>query len=514
MDTTAPAHNLREMPWIGVRYLDGSRVSVGLDRLFRDAHLIRSLAVDSAAQRAGILRFLISATALIARKHDAQTDWEDVGELGFDETAAARSLAAVADHLWLRHPETPFMQDPHISDDAPLLPISSLAPMAPGGTAKTWWGRPGDGFTRSTLSPAEATATLAAAWFYSPAGAGRPPKVSYSDGPVIGWKGRGTLRPGTQGIRAFWAGDNLAQTLLANVMEDWVTDTSLPLWATSGRTTPDAGGLTSATWTGTTYRLQADGELFTGYRMAGRRVPGMDTPDKDTLTAMEESVFRADPTVMLEAVPVEKGKPHSGKTRTVKALAAGTTGMEYLTSWWLRDAATGRGAIPARTGLIDVERAENLIVRIEGEATSPELTEVSWLNVDDRLRDRHRDVVLIGLAGELGYHSRHLRLAVRDAFDDTVADTIAPRFGFSRANHALARHLETTLDGIIRIRERGPLTESETRSIARAVLSAFDEAVAPFTTPRTIEKIASSRNSLARRAYTSPAATRQKEPTS
>lgn len=511
----APDHNLRTLPWISVRYLDGTRRDLGLDQLFADAHLIRGFAIPGAAERAGIFRFLISVTALIARAH-GDVDWDDVAEDGFDPDATRAALDAVSSHLWLIHPDTPFMQDPLIGDQAALQPISTLRPMAPGGSSKTWWGRQGDGFTAAALAPAEAAATLTAAWFYSPAAGGRPPAQSYADGPKVGWKGRGTLRPGTQGVRAFWVGDTLAQTLLANVMDEWVsTDTSLPLWATKGRVAATEGALLTSTWTGTTYRLDYDTDqgVFTGFRNAGRRLPGMEEPDKKAFEDTERDLWRADATVLLEHEPPKdkKNSKPTTATRTIKALDPGTTGMEYLASWWLRHQTTGQGAIAQRRGIVEVDHSEALIVRIEGEATSPELRELSWLNIDHRIRDRRREKVLIELAADFAHLMWATRTAVAQSFDEVVANAVAPRFGYSRANQAFAQHSDQALSDIIHSAERGPITLTESRALSAAVLRAFDETVAPFLTPQTIEKVAMARRTLVHRAYTSPSALRLKE---
>jgi len=510
-NATSPRFSLRMIPWIGVRYLDGTRRHLGLNDLFQDAHRIAGVSVNNAAERAGVLRFLISATALIARGH-GDADWDDLAEDGFDPAVVTNVLDDIDRFLWLAHPDTPFMQETRISEKAALQPIASLTPMAPGGSAKTWWGRPGDGFTPATFTPEHAARALTAAWFYSPAGGGKPPAISYSDGLPVGWKGRGTLRPGTQGIRSFWLGENLAQTLLANVMEEWVyTDTTMPLWAVEGDTTPAAGGLLASTWTGSTFLLDVAGDDVVGYRNAGRRPAGITDPKDESIKALEEEVWRADPTVLLEYVPVKKGKEPTGQTRTMKPLAPGTSGMEYVVAWWLQDKTTGRGAVAQQAGLVEVEHAESLVVRIEGAATSPELSELSWLNVDTRLRDRQRDIVLTELASDFRHHTDALRNAITAALPDTAADTIAPMYGFSRAKQAFAQHTEATLASIIQNRDRGPLTLDESRAIGRAVVAAFDEVVAPFTNPSTIENIAVARHRLATRARFSPSANRHKE---
>ncbi|WP_431798580.1 type I-E CRISPR-associated protein Cse1/CasA [Microbacterium kunmingense] len=296
--TTHPQYDLRwDVPWIPVRHLDGTRSVLPLQPLLEQAHLIDELTGDP-GEWAAMMRFLPSVTALIARR-DANADFEQWARTGLPSDLVNAALDEVADFLWLIHPDTPFMQEPRLAvpDQVAANPTEWLHLTTPGANSKAWWGKPGDRLSAEAGSPARVARGLVTSWFFSPGVAGRA-AGTYRDEPDVSWRPRGTVSFRSHGLRVFWRGTNLAETLLANTMENHVRtvgrgSAGLPLWAVPGDTSPAASRLTAATWTGSVYLLAHDRDRFTGVHTGGRRIRGIDTGGEDRLSRVKEPEGRA-----------------------------------------------------------------------------------------------------------------------------------------------------------------------------------------------------------------------------
>lgn len=483
METTSPRHSLREMPWIPVRYIDGTLRDIGLDQLYADAHLIRTFAIPNSSERAGVFRFLIGATALICRAH-GDVDWEDIAEAGFDAAAVKKALDAIDNHLWLVHPDTPFMQDNTIISAASS--IAPLEPTSPGGSSKTWWGRPGGPFTPESFAPPQAARLLTASWFYTPTSPNA--KGVYADAPEVSWPPRGMASKGSAGMRAFRVGHNLSHTLLANVLPEWVEGADMPLWTISGPAAP-VGSLTLATWSGRVFLLEGT-DLFTGFRFAGRRIKGMTKPDKAALKDLESSLWPHDATVMRKTSPKKK----DAETTTLQPLAPGATAMEYITNWHLINAERA-GAQPLAPALVPYHLVEFLVLRVDGGPTDPRVSEISWLNVDERILDPRRFEVLRALATTIDRHRHAVRTAVGKALGSDVQKALDPWSGFSSLFHAFASNAEQVLSRIISSEGTG-VTADDVRALSDAAMDTYVEAVSPFVTPLTVEGVARARAGL------------------
>ncbi len=131
--------------WIPVVYGTTPAV-VGLQTLLTDAQQITDIAVPHPLLRAARRRWLLALTADIIRTDTAGTtdDWQDAHDAnaGFAAAHVDGLLARHADHLWLWHPTSPFLQDQRLAA-ALTRPhedrlISELVLHAPSSSSATW----------------------------------------------------------------------------------------------------------------------------------------------------------------------------------------------------------------------------------------------------------------------------------------------------------------------------------------------------------------------------------------
>ena len=138
----SPMGNIRQLAWVPI--IDGSgRRLVGLDELFTHAHLIERIDVRAPIEKAGVLRFLTTVTALIARAQGIMPQTaEGVARDGFDPAAVTSVLDSIDDRLWLIHPSTPFMQEGRFrTATSSVKTAASIRSTSPGDSSKAWWGR-------------------------------------------------------------------------------------------------------------------------------------------------------------------------------------------------------------------------------------------------------------------------------------------------------------------------------------------------------------------------------------
>jgi len=172
-----PRYNLAIEPWLPVTISTGIE-KVGLEQLFKRTHEIRDVAIPNPLLRAATRRYLIALTAdIVNRDRTVTLDyWVEAHKenRGFSESQVNAMLAAHADHLWLWHPETPFLQDQRLRefamDPGNILPITDMVLHLPSGSTMAWWIKAGEPALDNHL-PADATALLLIArWFYAPNG--------------------------------------------------------------------------------------------------------------------------------------------------------------------------------------------------------------------------------------------------------------------------------------------------------------------------------------------------------
>lgn len=169
-----PRFDLTLEPWIPVLHAGEVR-TVGLGELFRDAHHISDLAIPNALLRASVRRLLSALTADLVRREEnlLVDDWEllHADNTGFTPEQVQALLNGHADHLWLWHPQTPFLQDPRLA--AGLVkphadqPVQELLLHLPSGSSAAWWVKAQEPALLGGLGPAQTALWLTARWFYA-----------------------------------------------------------------------------------------------------------------------------------------------------------------------------------------------------------------------------------------------------------------------------------------------------------------------------------------------------------
>ena len=198
----ADGFDLRDEPWIPVRWQDGRAARVGLRELFREAHRIVDLEVPVAPAASGLLRLLAAMTVRIARDGDTRLNDEDAAEeinewLGLRGRvlAAGRFEPAAVDaylddevaegRFDLFDPRRPFLQDPRLKAEC----VTAQGAPNPSGVNKLVFGRP-TGVNGAVLfghftdgdpvavPAAEAAWHLIAQLYYGPAGQCTPRRIT------------------------------------------------------------------------------------------------------------------------------------------------------------------------------------------------------------------------------------------------------------------------------------------------------------------------------------------------
>lgn len=478
-DTLQQFHLGDEVAWIPVLYLDGRRVVLPLQQLLLDAHLIREIEGEP-AQWAGLMRFLPSVTALVARQ-DLGADFDAWAIEGMPRGAINTALDLIHDRLWLRHPTTPFMQEMLVHPGT-LYPTEWLHLAAPGPSSKAWWGKPGDHVRSDAHMPARVALGLVTSWYFNP-GVGGKALGRYADDVDTGWRPRGTLGVHNHGIRVFHRGPNLAATLLANTMESHVTGRgkNLPLWAMSDGALPSAGALTASTWTGSVYLLDWDGDTPIGVHVSGRRHAGYSTEKKvrDGRTlAIEKELWRSDPTIPRQ--PVLKAGEETGEVRPVRALHPTANAVQWAAEWYVVTAQSSRGPAKAlEPGLIETTANDMFTIRLDGPTTAYEITHIGRISENTEVATARARTRLLSLASQaLLPIQKTLYIALTKALGEDVAKPLHDRMFAAFCSDA-----EEILDDIIHAPE---LTREHITEFVGAASTAFERFVSPYVTSRTL----------------------------
>lgn len=168
-----PGYDLSTEAWIPVS-AGGTVRPVGLRELFTDAHHIQDVAVPHPLLRFGLRRLLEAMTVdLIRHSEDDDDAWRHRlrDSSGFGQDEVDDLLDRHAEHLWLWHPRTPFLQDARLAellgqpqDD---LPIQDLVLHLPSGSSAAWWVKAQEPALQGGLPPDQAALWAAARWFYA-----------------------------------------------------------------------------------------------------------------------------------------------------------------------------------------------------------------------------------------------------------------------------------------------------------------------------------------------------------
>jgi len=244
-----PRHDLSTEPWIPVVRLDGARDDIGLAELFAEAHTIADLGEPDPLVRAAMRRYLTALTArlvLLDGTPDKASWMRRLTALsGFTHDEVAALMLDQAAHLWLYHPDTPFLQDSRLA--SPGIPFNKnwetssdeLETPLPGATSRAWAFKAGDPGVDAGLTWQRAARVLVARWYYGLLGNG-------GGGDMGGAFPNGTAdAPLTHAFRVDPTG--LFGTLLRNLAASVVALSASPTrglaWADAHRPSPGGDGL-------------------------------------------------------------------------------------------------------------------------------------------------------------------------------------------------------------------------------------------------------------------------------
>ena len=466
-------HDLNEMAWIPAVTLSGDRLTLSLrDVLLRSSELDR-VAGDTAVETAALLRFLSATAARVVQLGGGRAE--------IAKAAVEAFVEAHGEQHWLLHPETPFMQEPLLTIPAgpkgapAATPVSWLELAAPSSTGKAWWGKEGD--RTGDVTPAQIARRLVTTWFYSPGVGGRA-SGTYRDAPDDAWRPRGTISFSSHGMRSFWRGRTLAETLLANVPHAHAAR-GLPLWLATRNASPSDSELTAATWTGSAYLLVEVGDAIEQVVVSGRRIPGYPAdPAKRKALAkeVEAGLWLADPTVM--RTPVRKSGEETGELRTLRSISPQATSLRYAAEWWVLT--ERRGAVRSQTpGLVEVTRSEVFSICLEGQATAPELAHAIWVTQTSALTDATA-------AARLRSLTTHLVLPLRKAFYAASVAALGTESA-PKLSEAVFDEFAERIEPLLGELAAAPSMTAEFagRFVAEA-MPAFMTAVSPYVTPKTL----------------------------
>src|SRR5262245_11233296 len=121
----ADGFDLRDMPWIPVRWEDGSATRCGLRELFRRAHEIVDIELPVPPAASGLLRILAAMTARIARDGDGiRLDDEDAAE-------EAADWLDLRERILARSRFDPEAVDAYLDDEVPAGRWDLFDPLRP-----------------------------------------------------------------------------------------------------------------------------------------------------------------------------------------------------------------------------------------------------------------------------------------------------------------------------------------------------------------------------------------------
>lgn len=158
-----PTYNLLDEPWIPVVTANGVE-ELGLHAVLSRAHEISDIAVYAPIPRYALMRYLVALTYVL-HYHDKSYAWDKV-VLG-DEPLPPEAINCLMDrlgpHMWLYHPDTPFMQTPCVfSKGSVAHRDNSMLPQVPSDGNAVWWSGTDIHMTKPMLALALLTRHFAA----------------------------------------------------------------------------------------------------------------------------------------------------------------------------------------------------------------------------------------------------------------------------------------------------------------------------------------------------------------
>lgn len=524
--------NVRQLEWLPVVGPDYRRL-IGLEEAFRTAHLIERIDVRAPIERAGVMRFLTSLTALVARTQGVTpSSAANVARHGFDPAAITDTLDAIDDRLWLVHPETPFLQEGRYRNATTATKTAaSIRSTSPGDSSKAWWGRPGDGFATGHLPLIAAPGALAGFWFYSTNGNG---KVTL-DGSPVAQQGAAAGKTIAAGVRLWKVGNSFAETLLLNTPNAWIQSKELPAWAQTLTSSGSLDPLIGGTITGNATLLLpefVDGiVIFTGAHVGGvlRRGIPMNPEDLASLgelkaenkiriaagavsadllpvpiaavDALKESLtyaWQQDPQIVFRKTdPKKKELPGLDKIRALNDMNASTSTLHNLHTWYLRafnPDVPSHGVLTSETFGIEL-----FSLQLKQKGSYGELSGASWLSLPSGTVGGSPEAQeALRLFAEYAYE--HVRKGLYIAVRDVLSDDGAIDSTFESAVNGFNFRSEEVVHDVVALAVDGhPFTAAHIDAWVKAAMEAFDDAITPFTNSRTISDIALARQKLFRK---------------
>lgn len=532
------AGNIRQLAWLPVVDSSGRRL-VSLDELFRNAHLILRLDVRAPIEKAGVLRFLTTVTALVARAQAITPGTEEtVAREGFDPAAIARALDAIDDRLWLIHEATPFMQEGrYLAATSAVKAAASIRSTSPGDSSKAWWGRPGDGFATGNLDLVSAPAALMGFWFYAVNGNG----AAVLDGVPLVMQGSAAGKVIAAGVRLWKTGENLASTLLMNTPQSWVEGSALPAWAQNLETSGQLEPIVVATITGNATVLIAenvDGQIvFTGAHIGTALRRGI-PPTAEDFAALKAAKARnknivtdnrrlkaaGEQAVELEALPVlgvdalklslinawhsdpqvvfrkpdpkKKGVQKTEDIRALNDVTAGTSVLHNLRAWYLR---AFNPDVPGQRSILTRREftAELFSIQLKQKGSYGELSGASWLSMPQgTIGGSPAAQEALTLFAEHAYEKVRTALyfAIRAVLSDDGAIDATLEYALARFSSVADQIVTDVVDLAITGKQ---FSGVHVRAWSVAALTAFDDSVEPYMNSRRLPDIALARQKLA-----------------
>ncbi|KQO98761.1 hypothetical protein ASF30_11915 [Leifsonia sp. Leaf264] len=507
----ASTFNVRTLDWVPVS-VGGRHLRVTLEHALLNAHTIDGLDTRDPLVHAALTRFLISVAVLVCREGGIEeSNASRFVADGFPPAAITAALNRIDTHLHLIDDATPFLQLASLDgydqlanpESSGALPAATLHPRTPGPASKAWLEVAGDHFNPESLTPAQTAEALVTNWFYGCAANLFTRTTEEKDGPKfrssgsIGMFGADTIDGSKSGLTFFRTGRTLAATLLLNISPNWLTDGTLPAYTEPFRTDWGPASLGEWTFSGSAALAQYDGAagLFTTVLRGGFPAPELGDRYKQAVTDQLRSAATNDPTRVWVDVDGQDQKLFSGISRT-------SSTAQHLRAWHV-DAATprlGRGLLSTHGTTIQVlEVAATNRGAVDPVLASTFTVESDLLDVDAEQLDVIRD-----LANSAARNPEaalfHALTAVFPATEKDGRTIRSPHLKptLRTAVGQLHSTLEPLLSGAISDIFGGTEPTSLVADIQTAKFAAFDRAVEPFLTARTIQQIAAGRSQLGR----------------
>jgi hypothetical protein len=382
-----PRHDLATLAWIPARAGDGPAMLFGLRDLLLHAHELTDLAEPDPLTRAALRRYLTALAAQMVRGCGADHDqWAARlrANDGFSAAQIDALLADQADHLWLYHPVTPFLQDRRLITamlNPELMPVAELIPHLPGDGEAAWFTKRTDPDAGASLDAGAVARALVTRWFYTLNG--NSAEVSTSGGKVSSQAGSPFAEgpgPLTHVFRVSTA--SLSATLLRNLTSDLVegpaaADMGLA-WHDPDRPTASADPLYRYTLTATSALLGP--ETDDGHVAAVLRGPA--PRPKDEVKKLRDDARATDPhRVLIEgrtagSTAVLRVSADDHRVQTLNALRRPdwTGNPKRLAHGVVTEA---RLWLPTSRQARHAETLELLLARKQGAASSPKWSETS-----------------------------------------------------------------------------------------------------------------------------------------